>query len=264
MVSDLVASIEERLRLPEVSLPNYDIAPDDHDDDVEEAAAALRDEWQLGTGPIPNVVLEVERHGVPVARLAFGLDAVDAFSVRFVRRPVVLLTTNKSNYVRSRFDCAHELAHLIGHRRYVARTVHAERQAHTFASAFLLPKDVAVEMLPRRLDANGWRQLAALKSEWGLSMSALIQRARRLDILDTDAFTSARRFMAVRGWHREEPGDREMGPPESPVLIDRALRTFEAERQVSATEFVRAASLPVDDVFQLVAASADRRPIVNF
>ncbi|MGH9038839.1 MAG: hypothetical protein ACRDZ3_01260 [Acidimicrobiia bacterium] len=49
---------------------------------------------------------ELERHGMPVARLAMGHRQVDAFSVRFVRRPIVLLVDDKSNYVRSRFDAS--------------------------------------------------------------------------------------------------------------------------------------------------------------
>jgi transcriptional regulator with XRE-family HTH domain len=49
IVSDLVAAIEERLRLPEVRLPHYELPVDASDEEVEAAAEALRDEWTLGT-----------------------------------------------------------------------------------------------------------------------------------------------------------------------------------------------------------------------
>src|SRR6476646_6900902 len=82
--------------------------------------------------------------------------SVDAFSVRFTRRPLILLTDDKSNYVRSRFDAAHELGHLVMHAKADPNDRSIERQAHDFAASFLLPAEVALGELPRRVDSSGW------------------------------------------------------------------------------------------------------------
>jgi Zn-dependent peptidase ImmA (M78 family) len=264
LVSDLVAAIEMHARLPEVRLPNHELGPDASRGQIEDAARQVRMEWQLGTSePIPHVVRELERHGVVVARLIMGHQSVDAFSVRFSRRPVVLLTEDKSNYVRSRFDAAHELAHLVAHVGAETGSRLVERQAHDFASSFLMPKPIALTELPRQLDPLGWSKLAELKSHWGISIGALLYRARDLKILNDDTYRNAMKFMSARGWRTVEPGDREMGPPEAPLLIERALKRIEVEGGPSTAELVRWAHLPQEDALQLIRAAGDRRPIVE-
>ena len=74
-----------------------------------------------------------------------------------------------------------------------------ESQAQSFAASFLLPEPRALEELPSRLDATGWSRLAEMKRVWGLSMSALLYRARTLRILSPEAYQAAMRYMSARG-----------------------------------------------------------------
>lgn len=261
LLSDLVAALELHVRVPDVRIPQHDLASDDPDE-IEAAAEAVRAAWDLGTEPVPHVVRELERHGVIVARLTIGHQSVDAFSAR-LSRPIVLLTEDKSNYVRSRFDAAHELGHLVMHQGVKPGDRVVEAQAHEFASSFLLPKAVAVRHLPIRLDAVGWTRLAELKRRWGISMAALLYRARRLHILTPEAYRNAMKYMSAKGWRSTEPGDREMGQPEAPLLLERALKALEVESGQNLEEFVRAANLPLQDILQLIDAAVDRRPTVE-
>jgi Zn-dependent peptidase ImmA (M78 family) len=263
LLNDLVAAIEVHVRLPDVRLPSFAAADQASRSDLDEYADALRSTWELGSEPIVHVVRELERHGVPVARLAFADERVDAFSVRFEKRPLVLLTNTKSNYVRSRFDASHELAHLLLHERSEPGARVIERQAHDFASSFLLPKSMALEELPRKLDAQGWARVADMKRRWGISIAALLYRARDLKVLDPDSYSNAIKYMSAKGWRTVEPGDREMGPPEAPLLIERALRTVEVSLGTPIDEFVRASHLPVDDTMALINAAVDRRPTIE-
>jgi Zn-dependent peptidase ImmA (M78 family) len=50
-----------------------------------------------------------------VIRLPLDTADVDAFSLPFHDRPVVVLGTDKNDRARSRFDAAHELGHLVAH-----------------------------------------------------------------------------------------------------------------------------------------------------
>jgi Zn-dependent peptidase ImmA (M78 family)/transcriptional regulator with XRE-family HTH domain len=263
LLSDLVTAVGHRVRLPAPDIPQHAIEPTARREDIERAAERVRSHWDLGDGPVPHVIREIERHGVPVTRLVMGHRSVDAFSVVFEGRPIVLLTDDKSNYVRSRFDAAHELGHLVMHtgRTDTGRVI--ETQAHTFASTFLLPRSVAIEELPRRLDAEGWRRLAELKRRWGISMSALLKRGRDLRTLTDSDYRNAMKYMSSRGWRTFEPGDREMGPPESPLLLERALRTIEIQDDLTVEEIIESAHLPIEDTLQLVRASHDKRPIIE-
>ncbi len=263
VLGDLVAALELHVRLPEVRIPDHPVSPESGSEDIEKAAETVRSQWGLGTEPIPHVLRELERHGVIVARLTIGHRLVDAFSARLARRPIVLLTEDKSNYVRSRFDAAHELGHLVMHPRSETATRAVETQAHEFASAFLLPRSVAAEVLPARIDAAGWLRLAELKQRWGISINALLYRARRLRILNEDAYRNAMKYVSAKGWRTTEPGDREMGPPEAPLLLERATNTVKVELGQELEQFIQSANLPPRDIIELMEAAVDRRPVVE-
>ena len=85
-LSNLNAAIEHRVRIPDLQLPSYPIAPGAGRDEIEDVAQAIRGGWALPDEPIPHVVREIERRGVPVARATLGSRQVDAFAVRFSRR----------------------------------------------------------------------------------------------------------------------------------------------------------------------------------
>jgi Zn-dependent peptidase ImmA (M78 family)/transcriptional regulator with XRE-family HTH domain len=261
LLSDLLIAIQTYVRFPDVDLPHHPIDRLASVDQIENAAARARRAWNLGDNPIPNVVRELERHGVPVARLRIGTHAIDSFTCEYGTRPIVLLTDDKTdNYVRSRFDAAHELGHLVMHDGAEPGTKMVEAQAQQFASAFLLPLQVAEADLPRRLDGSGWARLADLKRRWGISMAALLFRAKSLRLIGDETYRNAVILMSNRGWRTLEPGDREMGPPESPLLIERALTQVEAECQLSIDDLIEHAQLPAIDTKELVEASIDYRP----
>jgi Zn-dependent peptidase ImmA (M78 family) len=263
LLQDLIAALEQHVRLPDVDIPVIDAGPGAVTKDIDDIAMAVRRQWDLGVEPIKDAVRELERHGIAVARMSMGHRRVDAFSVRFDRRPLVLLAEDKSNYVRSRFDACHELGHLVMHGRAEPGIKVVEVQAHDFASSFLLPREIAIEELPSRLDSSGWAKLASVKQRWGVSMAALLYRSRTLGIMSPDTYRNAMKYMSARGWRTVEPGDRELGHPESPVLLERALRRAEVYSDVKITDLLASADLPAADVLDLVSASKDSRPILE-
>lgn len=263
VLSDLVAAIETKTRLPQVDVPRlrHDAGSPRHS--IAEAASQLRAQWGLDDEPISHVVREMERHGIVVARLTMNTSHVDAFSAHGFVRPLVLLADDKGSYARSRFDAAHELGHLVLHGSDVGGSQEVESQAHDFASAFLLPEHVAQQELPRTISSSTWQRLAELKRVWGMSISALLYRSHRLGLPDGE-YRNAMKYMASKGWRRSEPGDREMGPPESPLLLERALRIVEVENGIALEDFLQDAGLPADVAIELIAAARDARPVVEF
>ena len=121
---------------------------------IEAAAFDMRAHWNLGRGPIADLSLVLENAGIVTGRCAFDAPSTDGVShwSRADDRPYVPISSEKRTAVRSRFDAAHELGHLVLHRR-VDRSALTRRdefkelegQAHRFAGAFLLPR---AEVLP--------------------------------------------------------------------------------------------------------------------
>jgi Zn-dependent peptidase ImmA (M78 family)/transcriptional regulator with XRE-family HTH domain len=256
LLHDLVMAIEARLRLPEVNLPRALTDAATPRPEVEEIAASVRARFGLPPGPFEDVVRTLERHGAVVVRLSIGITQVDAFSVTFDDRPLVVLTSDKLNRVRSRFDAAHELGHAVMHRDVTGWEREAEQQAHWFSAAMLMPAETIAAQLPATAD---WRRLLDLKAEWKVSIAALLKRAKTLDMMSDHTYTNAMKVMSMRGWRRREPGDDALGPPEAPVLLDAALARLRG-MGVSLADLAKETALPLDDVMALVAESADHRP----
>ena len=134
------------------------------------------------------------------------LHRVDAFSHHHGRRPIVLLNPVKNDKARGRFDAAHELGHLVIHHDAEAGSRLVENQAHAFAAEFLAPAAEIVDELPRTID---WVALQKLKRRWGLSLRALVVRARTLELFNENTYRRALRQLA--GFGLPEPGS--LGPP---------------------------------------------------
>jgi Zn-dependent peptidase ImmA (M78 family) len=143
------------------------------------AARSLREEWALGEQPIKNMVHLLEAKGIRVFSLAENTKTVDAFSVWRGERPFVFLNMMKSPE-HSRFDAAHELAHLVLHKHGGPQGRSAEDQANQFASAFLMPDEDVRAHVPRIHSLN---QIMSAKKRWSVSVMALTYRLHTLKIL---------------------------------------------------------------------------------
>jgi len=241
LIAELVSVIERHARLPALGIPEYPVDVEASNADIDAVAARVRSDWGLEDEPIDDIVRELERHGAVVARLRLTEDGIDAFSWPGFDRPIIILGVDKGDRARSRFDAAHELGHVVMHRdhpRPADRDL--ERQAHRFATSFLLPSDrLEQEWEPGRLN---WRELMTLKRRWQMSLAALLYRARQDELLSPTAYESAVKYISRAGWRKREPVD--LGPPERPRLLRRAVRALE-DSGISRDDLVDEAHIPL-------------------
>ena len=210
--------------------------------EIEQIAARVRSAWSLPAGPVVDVVELLEKHGVGVIRLPLGNTDVDAFSLPFTGHPVVVLGTDKNDRARSRFDCAHELGHLVLHGEQIWGVKEVETQAHQFAAAFLMPADEIYDELPSRVD---WQAFFQLKRRWEVSLAALLMRAKTLGKMDDRSYLTAVKTISARGWRRVEPIP--LGQPEHPSEL---LNFLDSSASADAR-----ALLPNDLVEKIYSAS---------
>ncbi len=225
---DIATSLEKHVEFPDVDVPSLPVAVDDADADGPERAAQLvREAWEIGAGPVGHLVRLLEHHGVLVVFSPPQTASVDAYSFDSRLRPVVVLNPIKRDYYRQRFDVAHELGHLIMHgdAEPGGRTV--EEQAHRFACELLMPAAEIRDRLPATMGGNVWVTLAKLKEQWGVSMQALLFRARRLGRLGDVSYRNAMTTISARGWRRDEPGL--ITAIEQPSLLPKAVELLKQE-----------------------------------
>lgn len=213
-----------------------------------QAAESLRAAWDLGVNPIRNLVRIAELNGLIIRRCPIGGENLDALSMwsEELRRPIILLNDQKSSSVRSRFDLAHELAHMLLHRNIPADqrsepSVHRklERQAHAFASAFLLP----ATSWASEVNVASLATFQALKPKWLVSIAAQVVRAHSTGIVDNDEYQSLMRQIGTRRWRRAEPLDSTI-PIEEPVLLRKATELVASSSPQGLLGIVR--RLPLD------------------
>jgi len=187
------------------------------------SAQRVRDFLNLGTEPIPNVVHLAEALGVTVVERDLGSDAQDGASLRLHGRwPVIVLNAALSPD-RERFSAAHELGHLLMHPwDAVTAADSIEQEANQFAGALLLPERVATSEL-RGLTTRDFRRLLRLKEQWGMSMAALIEQAKSLEVVDERMYRGLRVTLNEYGWTKFEPGELEY---ESPMMVPRIVDSY--------------------------------------
>lgn len=189
-------------------------------DDAERYADKLRHAWNLGIDPIPDVIEMLENYNVRLIMLDApeGFDGLAAWSGEI---PVIVFNKNR-DVVRRRFTALHELAHLLF--QCEAETAREnEKLAHAFAGAFLFPKASFLRAFGAKRTHFTVRELVELKEYFGISVGAIMARAKALDLISEATY---RNFWIAWSKHRiDEPGEyrSKENPTRFRQLIDRAV-----------------------------------------
>jgi Zn-dependent peptidase ImmA (M78 family) len=169
-------------------------------EDVEAAAGAVRGSWDLGGGPIVNLLGLLEEKGIKVYE-AKGIEGFEGLSGRFGRRPFIAVSVDFPAD-RIRFTAAHELGHVLcgfsGDER-------PESQCHAFGAAFLLPRSALERaFVPSRRKVT-LGELGEIKETYGVSLQAIMYRAHGLGLVGDRQLRAFRETIKSRGWVVEEP-----------------------------------------------------------
>lgn len=209
-----------------VSLPGYDVQSLDQ---VEDAAAGLREDWKLGLDPIENLTQLLENQGIKIG-LVDSFEHFDACTFLADNGPVIVSKSDLPGD-RQRFNLAHELGHLV---LRLADGVDQERAAHRFVGAFLVPAGATRFELGARRSTLEMNELYLLKQKYGLSMQAWIFRAKDLNIITPSTAKQLFQRFRIHGWHRQEPGEEY--PSEKPLRMEQLIFRALAEDLISRSK----------------------------
>lgn len=245
--------ISKYFDLPQVNLPNFEKFDIDNLDliKIEEIADSLRKYWGLGEYPIKNLVDVLQRNGFVVTKLKVGSKKIDGFSTWIEGTPYIFIGSDKGSAVRSRFDLAHELGHLILHRNLSKEDFEEEgdileKQADMFASALLLPREAFnSEMITSSIDS-----FILLKKKWLVSISAMIRRAQDTEMLTENQIRYLRSQMIKYGYYKKEPMDDTISP-ERPYLFKQAFDILLDNNIMSKEEILDSIKLNREEAISL-------------
>lgn len=177
---------------------------------VEQIAEQLRKEWSLGEHAIVSVVEVLEDNGLKVhpikAKDSFNGMAARVSSNDQEHHLVVLNRNENIDVVRRRFTALHELAHLILSIPTDLPEKEKEGLCHHFAGAVLIPKEQLEAELGGVRHRINIHELVAIKENYGISIQALLYRAKTLGYITNSYHSQLMRYISSRGWRKKEPG----------------------------------------------------------
>lgn len=231
--------------------PLEDFPPIENSLDIEKAASSVRKEWEMGSDAIANVVELLEDKHIKVIEVAAG-DEYDGMqtTIKGSHIPVIAINIGKvSKDDRKRFTALHELAHLLLKIPNSFSEKEKETFCHQFAGAMLFPAEAVKKELGEKRSRIHLQELGSLKKQYGISMQAIIMRAKVLNII-TDA-TCRQLFMTFRqmNWRVDEPVKYEGN--ESANRFDQLLYRALAEEIISVSKAAALKNMKVAEFHQL-------------
>lgn len=208
-LDELVASVD--LGPPHFSFPDSD---DVLSGDPEVAAAVVRRVWGVGDGPFPPLTDMIEAAGGIVAPVDIGTtDVLAAYSRIRTGQRWFWINDRVVDNARLRFSLAHELGHAMLHWDRFSEPVpaDAEKEAHWFASALLMPRDEIRRTLVRVKPTLS--ELTSVARHWKVSVQALIMRARQVEAISSAENTRLWRQMNARGLTKAQLVNLSGDPP---------------------------------------------------
>lgn len=188
---ELYDLITDDYLLPDTEVPDYTGL------DAEAAAAQLRLDWNLGCGPVPDLLYVLESRGVRVLSLADG----PSFSFWEDGQAFIFLASGDRS--GQRHQLAHELGHLLLHSALGADGhAAAEAEAEQFASRLLLP---ALSLQARVGDTLRMPQLLDAQELFGVPAHIILAHARDCGMLGDDSYSWLVQELALEPAPRRAP-----------------------------------------------------------
>ncbi len=222
--------------------------------DAEELSITVREKWELGLDPIPNMTELLEEKGLKVLTIDLP-TRVSGFTC-MVQRPnnlpalPVIVVNNQFSLERRRLTLAHELAHRLIDTESLPHK-DEEKAANLFAGAFLIPAEHLRGEVGKHRNALGYKEIIELKRVYRVSGAALLMRMRQLDVISESILVYAFQTIA-RGWRTQEPEElepsHERGKRERALRYERLCYRALAEGLISLGKGAELLRLPVAEV----------------
>lgn len=225
---------------------------------VQEAARKTRMSLGLAeNAPVSLLIRTLEKAGVwilPLPSLA-GREAFSGWApFNGCDIPVISISTGRPGD-RLRFSVAHELGHLVMHKTLPMKSVsEIEDEADTFAAEFLMPRDgIYKDLLP----PVTLTKVARLKPKWGVSMQALIVRAKSLELISQRQYRYLFQQLSARGWKDAEPSNLDVAVEKPRLIAKMAESAYGSTAPTKIASAMHLSLVAVQDVLSHFAKKED-------
>jgi Zn-dependent peptidase ImmA (M78 family) len=198
----------------------------------EECARITRRQWGLPMGPVQSVIGAIESAGAIIYKWSFETRLLDSISQITPGVPPIIFANADIPTDRLRFTLMHEVGHIVMHQ---LPSDEMEKQADRFAAEFLMPSEEIRPYL-KRLSLH---KLPPLKTQWKVSMAALIKRAHDIQEITDRQYRTLFTQLSMNGWKTKEPV---IIQEEAPTVFRDILNIHVNEHKYSITELSKIAN----------------------
>lgn len=205
---------------------------------AERMATKLREAWQLGHDPLPNIFELMESKGIKVLELPDEDRDFDGLSADTEAGPVVVIAAHlNKNLPRKRMTEVHELGHIVLKLDPAMEEKTEEKTVAAFAGAFLLPADTFTAAFGHSRQRFTVAELVELKGHFGVSIMAIMRRARSLNLITEQTYKSFCVLTSSWGWRSKgEPGDDRYAGCETDGRFRQLVRRAVAEEIITLSK----------------------------
>lgn len=216
MTHKIYTFMQGYIKFPELNLPDNL----NRNDDIEELAQKVREFFDLGNGPIGNMVSLLEINGIFISATNIDKKGALAFSqkqsIDKESRYFIALGNDKKSAPIRNYDLAYELAYIISTEANIQSKKFSKDE---FACAFLMPKESFLE------DLEGVHELEdyiELKKKWIVPIWAMILRGYQLGKVSYKKYMYLMNEIDKKGWSKKEPLDDNIKSTH-PILLKKAF-----------------------------------------
>jgi Zn-dependent peptidase ImmA (M78 family)/DNA-binding XRE family transcriptional regulator len=200
--------------------------------DIDKAALKVRSEWNLGLNALPNVIDLLEDNEIKVIEVD-APDEFDGFS-GWADGKIPIIVINKNYKVeRKRLTALHELGHLILKLDKNISEKEKERCCFQFAGAMLMPEPTFKSEIGAIRSHFSIPELIAVKETYGISIQAIMARAKDLGVISESQFIQFRKWISR---NRTEEGLGNYQGNEQPFRFKQLIYRAAAEEIISLSK----------------------------
>jgi Zn-dependent peptidase ImmA (M78 family)/transcriptional regulator with XRE-family HTH domain len=204
-------------------------------EDIEIAVNTLLHSWKLGFNALPNVVELMEDKEIKVIEIADN-ENFDGLS-GWANNNIPVIVINKNFPVdRKRLTALHELGHLLLVFDENVEQKQKEKFCHRFAGAMLMPKETFIQEVGLSRKDISIPELIAIKGTYGISMQAIMARAKDLGIINDERFLRFRFWLNKDVNRRKEIGFGEYVGKEQSTRFKQLLYRATSEELISMSK----------------------------
>lgn len=255
--SIIVSIIEKYVNLPKFEFPEYALRKKEFSqidfETISNIARKLREEYDLGIGPLANMTLLIEKMGIRVHFEDLSSAKIDALTLFIDKQPYIIINNQRISSVRIRFNLAHELGHILLHSAYHKKDIgnssnnkRIEMEANYFAGCLLLPE----EGFALDLTATNMNHLLQLKKHWKVSLQAIIYNGEQASLISSKQALFLRQQISRNKWRLLEPFD-DVIKIEYPTLLNKAIQYLNRENPDFMNDVAREIGLTKKYIFEM-------------